>query len=99
MREKQPRVPVIVDGLPATAAAIVAQAIDSNVTAYLLALTRRQNEARRSQRPRSAGHRSSIWVYALGEGTGALLALNLVRTAVELQLSMTTFATTERLGE
>jgi nicotinate-nucleotide--dimethylbenzimidazole phosphoribosyltransferase len=34
----------------------------------------------------------------LGEGTGAVLALDLVRTAVETQLSMATFATAGIVG-
>ena len=87
------RTPVIVDGFPATAAALVAQAIDANVTEYLLAS--HASAERGALIATTALHKKPLLDLGLrlGEGTGALLALDLVRTAVDLQLSMATFAT------
>jgi nicotinate-nucleotide--dimethylbenzimidazole phosphoribosyltransferase len=87
------RVPVVLDGYLASAAALVSKRFDASVTSYLLASHV------------SAEHGSVIALSALGlrplldlglrlgEGTGAVLAMDLVRTAVDVQLTMATFAT------
>ena len=87
------RTPIVLDGFLANAAALVAQALDSGVTDYLLAS---HASAERGARIATAalGKRPLLDLgLRLGEGTGALLALDLVRTAVETQLSMASFAT------
>lgn len=85
--------PVIVDGFPATAAALVAQAIDARVTEYLLA-SHASAERGATLATAALGLRPLFDLgLRLGEGTGAVLAIDLVRTAVELQLAMATFAT------
>jgi nicotinate-nucleotide--dimethylbenzimidazole phosphoribosyltransferase len=86
------RLPVIVDGYLATAAALVAKRIAPRVIDYM--------RASHASAERGAAIASSAlgitplldFGLRLGEGTGALLAADLVRTAVELQLSMATFA-------
>jgi nicotinate-nucleotide--dimethylbenzimidazole phosphoribosyltransferase len=85
--------PVVLDGFVATAAALVAKAFDAGVADYLLAS---HASAERGAAIASAalGQQPLLDLgLRLGEGTGALLALDLVRTAVDAQLSMATFAT------
>jgi nicotinate-nucleotide--dimethylbenzimidazole phosphoribosyltransferase len=87
------RVPVVLDGFIADAAALVAQALDANVTAYLMAS---HASAERGARAALAQLGLSPLLdlgLRLGEGTGAILGMALVRTAVALQGSMATFAT------
>ncbi len=87
------KAPVIVDGFLATAAALVAKAIDANATDYMLAS--HASAERGSVIATTALGKRPLFDLGLrlGEGTGAVLAIDLVRTAVELQLSMATFAT------
>jgi len=86
------RVPVIVDGLISGAAALVAKQIEAQVTDYLL-------PSHKSVEP---GH---IEIYKLldleplldlemrlGEGTGAILAMNLVEAATKIISDMATFS-------
>jgi nicotinate-nucleotide--dimethylbenzimidazole phosphoribosyltransferase len=92
------RVPVVVDGFISGVAALVACALEPATRAYLLAAHR------------SAEKGASLLADALeleplldlglrlGEGTGALLAAQLVRQAVQLQLGMATFATAGVVG-
>lgn len=85
------RIPVVVDGSPATAAAMVAAAIAPAARAFLIA----------SHRSRERGHRVMLdWLgrepllelnLALGEGTGAVLAMNLAESACRLLHEMATF--------
>jgi nicotinate-nucleotide--dimethylbenzimidazole phosphoribosyltransferase len=87
------RVPVVVDGFIAGAAALVATALAPAVRDYLV-LSHRSAE-------RAAGRMASVLGLVplfdlglrLGEGTGAVLAAELVRHAVRLQLGMATFST------
>ncbi|AOW82785.1 nicotinate-nucleotide--dimethylbenzimidazole phosphoribosyltransferase [Vibrio mimicus] len=88
--EKQ--TPVLVDGFIVTVAAYIATLIEPNVRDYLLF-------AHRSQ---ETGHRAVLGLLAadplldlglrLGEGTGAVLALGIVRAAVEFYNNMASFA-------
>jgi nicotinate-nucleotide--dimethylbenzimidazole phosphoribosyltransferase len=92
------RRPLVVDGFLGGAAALVARAIDSAVTPYLLA-SHLSSERGATHMLRVLGLTPVLDLgLRLGEGTGALLAAELVRTAVELQLSMATFATAGVVG-
>ena len=92
------RVPIVLDGFLATAAALAARAFDANVPDYLLAA--------HASAERGAGLATVALGKVpildlgmrLGEGTGAVLVLDIVRTAVDLQLSMATFATAGIVG-
>jgi nicotinate-nucleotide--dimethylbenzimidazole phosphoribosyltransferase len=87
------RKPVVIDGFLASAAALVARAFDANVTDYLL-LSHASAERGASIAAASLGKRPLLDLgMRLGEGTGAVLAMDLVRTAVALQHGMATFAT------
>ena len=85
------RVPVVLDGLISTAAALVAAQIAPDVRHYLIA-------GHRSVEP---GHRAALaWLgleplldldLRLGEGTGALLAIPLIEAAMRTLQEMATF--------
>jgi nicotinate-nucleotide--dimethylbenzimidazole phosphoribosyltransferase len=93
LRAAAHRVPVVLDGFLAGAAALVARAIDPNVVGYLAAS---HASAERGARIalESLGLEPLLSLgLRLGEGTGALLGIDLVRAAVELQAKMATFAT------
>ena len=85
------RKPVLIDGFISGAAALVASAIDPVVTGYLIA----------SHRSLELGHRAVLERLGLqplldldlrlGEGTGAALALPIVRASVRLLNDMATF--------
>ncbi len=87
----QRRIPVVVDGFIATAAALTATALAPGCSGYLLA-------AHRSQ---ELGHTAALAALGLrpildldlrlGEGTGALLALPVLRAAVSVLNQMATF--------
>ncbi|HEX4143603.1 MAG TPA: nicotinate-nucleotide--dimethylbenzimidazole phosphoribosyltransferase [Pirellulales bacterium] len=86
------RRPVVVDGYPSTAAAMIAAALAPALRPYLIA-------AHRSQ---EAGHQAMLaWLgleslldlgLRLGEGTGAALALLLIEAACRTSREMATFA-------
>ncbi len=86
------RLPVVLDGFIAGAAACAAAAIDPAVRPYLIA----------GHASREPGHRRALaWLelqplldldLALGEGTGAVLAVPLLRAAVRVLNDMATFA-------
>lgn len=87
------RIPVVLDGFLTGAAALVASAIDRNVRAYLLA-------SHRSAESGAAATLEALQLeplldlgLRLGEGTGAVLAIQLLRAAVHAQAEMATFAT------
>jgi nicotinate-nucleotide--dimethylbenzimidazole phosphoribosyltransferase len=87
------RRPVVVDGFVACAAALVAQALDANVGDYLL-LSHASAERGAAIAASALGKRPLLDLgMRLGEGTGAALAVDLVRTAVALERGMATFAT------
>ena len=85
------RRPVIIDGFVSGAAALVARAIDAEVAGYVIA----------SHRSQELGHGAALAELGLtplldldmrlGEGTGAALALPLVRAAARLLNEMATF--------
>jgi nicotinate-nucleotide--dimethylbenzimidazole phosphoribosyltransferase len=92
------RVPVILDGFVTGAAALVAAAIDVNVVPYFLA-------SHASPEPGARAVLAKLGLVPLfdlglrlGEGTGAALALPILRSAVDLHLSMATFATAGVVG-
>ncbi len=86
------KVPVVVDGFIATAAAVAAREIEVMVGDYLFF----------SHRSAEGGHELALeWLDArplldlnmrLGEGTGAALAMNLIESALTLYHQMATFA-------
>jgi nicotinate-nucleotide--dimethylbenzimidazole phosphoribosyltransferase len=85
------RIPIVLDGYPATAAALIAAALDPQIRPYLIA-------GHRSTEP---GHAAMLrWLgleplldlgLRLGEGTGAALALSLIDAACALLREMATF--------
>jgi len=92
------RVPVVLDGFVTNAAALVAVRIDPNLRDYLLA-------SHVSPEPGAGVALADLALrplfdlgMRLGEGTGAALAIALLRTAVHTQLSMATFATAGIVG-
>jgi nicotinate-nucleotide--dimethylbenzimidazole phosphoribosyltransferase len=92
------RVPVILDGFVTNAAALIADSFDSAVRAYLLA-------SHASPEPGSRvalAHLGLVplfdWGMRLGEGTGAVMAVPILRSAVDAHLSMATFATAGIVG-
>jgi nicotinate-nucleotide--dimethylbenzimidazole phosphoribosyltransferase len=86
------RVPTIVDGFISGAAALVAVALDPAVRDYLL-LSHRSAETGADALAETLQLTPLLDLgLRLGEGTGALLAVELVRHAVRLQLQMATFS-------
>jgi len=86
------RLPVILDGVAANAAALAAAAFSSHVRGYLIA-------GHRSTEPGATAALSALNLeplldleLRLGEGTGALLALPLVRAAAAVLATMGTIA-------
>jgi len=86
------RVPVVVDGFIAGAAALVAAEINPQVTDYLLS-------SHDSVEPGHAAQLDALGVkpcfdygMRLGEGTGAALAISVYRSACEAHSEMSTFA-------
>jgi nicotinate-nucleotide--dimethylbenzimidazole phosphoribosyltransferase len=92
------RIPIILDGFVTNAAALVAAAIDPQVVPYLLASHRSPEPGARV----ALEHLGLTPLFdlglRLGEGTGAALALPLLRSAVDAHLSMATFATAGIVG-
>jgi nicotinate-nucleotide--dimethylbenzimidazole phosphoribosyltransferase len=85
--------PVVLDGFLGGVAALVAQAIDRGVWQYLLASHLSAERAARVVLDTLGLKPVFDLGLRLGEGTGAVIAADLVRAAVETQLSMATFAT------
>jgi nicotinate-nucleotide--dimethylbenzimidazole phosphoribosyltransferase len=87
------RVPVILDGYPTCAAALVAARLDSRVTGYLIA-SHESSERGAALVLRALGLVPLLSLgLRLGEGSGAVLGVSLLRTAVAVQRDMATFAT------
>jgi nicotinate-nucleotide--dimethylbenzimidazole phosphoribosyltransferase len=87
------RVPVIVDGFPSGAAALVAAALRPAARDHLL-LSHRSSEAGHAALVAALGRRPLFELdMRLGEGTGAVLAAQLLRSAVRVQREMATFST------
>jgi nicotinate-nucleotide--dimethylbenzimidazole phosphoribosyltransferase len=98
MAAAQRRLPVVLDGFVTLAAALVARALDHRIGDYLFA-SHRSAEKGASLALEWLGKRPLFeFELRLGEGTGAALAMDLVRTAVHVQLSMATFATAGIVG-
>jgi nicotinate-nucleotide--dimethylbenzimidazole phosphoribosyltransferase len=88
------RVPVVVDGFISGAAALVACALDPPVRDFLL-LSHRSAERGAGALATALGGPPPLYDLGLrlGEGTGAVLAAELVRHAVRLQRGMARFST------
>ena len=89
----QRRVPVVLDGFVTNAAALVACALAPGIRPYLLAS--HHSAERGAQHVLAALSLPPLLDLGLrlGEGTGAILAMDLVRTAVAAQRTMASFAT------
>jgi nicotinate-nucleotide--dimethylbenzimidazole phosphoribosyltransferase len=87
----QMRKPVIIDGFISGAAALVAAAMAPAVTGYLIASHRSQELGHRVVLERLELRPLLDLDLRLGEGTGAALALPIVRAAVLLINEMATF--------
>jgi len=85
--------PVVLDGFVTNAAALVAQAHEAAVEPYLLASHESAEPGARIALAHLGLRPLLSLEMRLGEGTGALLALDLVGAAVALQAEMSTFAT------
>lgn len=86
------RVPVVVDGFIATAAAAAADRIRPGLLEYLF-FSHRSAEGGHSMALERLGVRPLLDLdMRLGEGTGAALAMNVLEAALELFHSMATFA-------
>ncbi|MGC8628357.1 MAG: nicotinate-nucleotide--dimethylbenzimidazole phosphoribosyltransferase, partial [Acidimicrobiales bacterium] len=86
------KVPVVIDGVIAVAAAVVARAFAPDVTGYLIA-------GHRSAEPGASAGLAHLGLtplldlgLRLGEGTGATLAVQLVQAAAKILSEMATFA-------
>jgi nicotinate-nucleotide--dimethylbenzimidazole phosphoribosyltransferase len=92
------RVPVVLDGFVTHVAALAAAAIDSGVVAYFLASHVSAEPGSRRALDQLGLAPLFDFGLRLGEGTGACLALPVLRSAVDLHLSMATFATAGIVG-
>jgi nicotinate-nucleotide--dimethylbenzimidazole phosphoribosyltransferase len=93
LRSAERGVPLVLDGFLACASALVARALLPEATRFFLAS---HESAERGSRVALAalGLRPLLSLeMRLGEGTGAVLGIELVRSAVALQREMATFAT------
>ena len=84
--------PVVVDGLASGAAALVAAAIQPDVTHYLIAAHRSVEPGHRIVLDRLGLRPLLDLDLRLGEGTGAALAMSLIDSAAALLREMATFA-------
>jgi nicotinate-nucleotide--dimethylbenzimidazole phosphoribosyltransferase len=86
------RVPVIIDGFVATAAAAIVHALVPGAIGHCL-FAHRSAEAAHDRALKSMGQKPLLDLgLRLGEGTGAALAAGLVRTAARTHVGMATFA-------
>jgi nicotinate-nucleotide--dimethylbenzimidazole phosphoribosyltransferase len=86
------RVPVVIDGVIASAAALVAEGLAPACTAYMVA-SHRSTEPGIMAAQKKLGLRPLIDLeMRLGEGTGAVIGISLLRSAVALANEMDTFA-------
>jgi nicotinate-nucleotide--dimethylbenzimidazole phosphoribosyltransferase len=92
-RATERRIPVVIDGFLAGAATLVARAICPEITRLLVA-SHVSAELGSALVLEALGLKPLLSLeMRLGEGTGAVLAIELVRSAVALQQDMATFAT------
>jgi nicotinate-nucleotide--dimethylbenzimidazole phosphoribosyltransferase len=86
------RIAILSDGFISTAAAALAVAIEPNVRGYLIAGHQSVEPGHQLLLER-LGIAPLIWLnMRLGEGTGAVLAMSIVESAIALYLEMATFA-------
>ena len=86
------RIPVIVDGYVATAAAAILHAVDPAAIDHVL-VGHRSAEGAHGEVLRRIGKEPVVdFGMRLGEGTGAALAGSLVKAAAEVHAGMATFA-------
>jgi nicotinate-nucleotide--dimethylbenzimidazole phosphoribosyltransferase len=84
--------PVVIDGFISTAGALIAQALNPKVTAYLIAAHRSMEPGHRLMQARLGLAPLLDLNMRLGEGTGAALAMNVVEAAVHVLTEVATFA-------
>jgi nicotinate-nucleotide--dimethylbenzimidazole phosphoribosyltransferase len=92
------RTPIVLDGFVTGAAALIAVAMEPGVRPYLLAAHLSPEPGARVVLDRLELVPLLDFAMRLGEGTGALLAVSMVRAAVNLEQSMATFATAGVVG-
>jgi nicotinate-nucleotide--dimethylbenzimidazole phosphoribosyltransferase len=85
------RVPVVIDGLISTSAALVAQALRPNVVDYLIAGHRSAEQGHVLALDKLGLHPLLDLGMRLGEGTGALLAFPILEAAARTLAEMATF--------
>jgi nicotinate-nucleotide--dimethylbenzimidazole phosphoribosyltransferase len=89
------RLPVLIDGLIATAAALVAVALQPRVKDYMIA-AHTSVEVGQQVAWRFLGQTPLLDLHMrLGEGTGAVLAMSLLEAAIRVYTDMATFAEAE----
>jgi nicotinate-nucleotide--dimethylbenzimidazole phosphoribosyltransferase len=99
LRAASLRLPVVLDGFVTNAAALVAKAMEPAVVPHLLASHASAEPGARVALAHLGLEPLLALDMRLGEGTGALLGLELVGAAVALQSEMATFATAGILRE
>ena len=92
------RLPIVLDGFVTNAAALVAQSLEPRIVAYLLAGHVSPEPGARVALQRLGLRPVLDLDMRLGEGTGAVLAIGILRAAVTAQRSMATFATAGIVG-
>src|SRR5262249_9602419 len=93
------RIPVVVDGFIATAAAAVAREIPPRLVEPLF-FSPKSAEGGHPQVVEALGARPLLELdLRLGEGTGAALAMNLIEAALDLFHSMATFGSAQISGK
>jgi nicotinate-nucleotide--dimethylbenzimidazole phosphoribosyltransferase len=99
LRSAGRRVPIVLDGFLAAACALVSRAIRPDIVSFLVAS--HLSDERGSQAMLGALGLVPLLSLGmrLGEGTGSVLGIDLVRSAVALQNGMATFATAGILRE
>jgi nicotinate-nucleotide--dimethylbenzimidazole phosphoribosyltransferase len=92
------RIPVVLDGVVTSAAALVAVALEPRAREYLVASHLSPEPAARVALDRLRLHPLLELEMRLGEGTGAALGFGILQTAVTTVQSMATFATAGVVG-
>jgi nicotinate-nucleotide--dimethylbenzimidazole phosphoribosyltransferase len=93
VRATERRVPVVLDGFLALASALVARALRPEVEHFMIASHDSAEQGSRLALDALGLVPLLSLQMRLGEGTGAVLGVELVRSAVALQSEMATFAT------
>lgn len=90
--------PVLVDGFITTAAALIAQALCPAAAEYMIAAHRSVEPGHRAAQARLGKEPLLDLNLRLGEGTGAVLAMNIVEAAARVLTDVATFAEAEVAG-